>query len=106
MGLGRCALTNSDECASEKRVNEALGKLSPAAMDAWVLFESSATQWRTDFGQLTGLDYGGVRAVAAALSLPWDEDALHYLGHLEGLRLKRAADAADTTGKPPPKGAR
>lgn len=36
--------------------------LWPEHVPALALFNAVSTQWRTDFGQRTGLDYAGVRA--------------------------------------------
>lgn len=93
--MGRCLFTRTDECARDRRITEALTKLSPEALSGWRLFDSSGTQWRTDFGAFTGLDYAGVRAVAEALRIPWDDETLQYVGHLEVLRLTRQAEEAE-----------
>ena len=46
----------------------------PANWPAVCVFCAAATQWRRDMrGRLQGLDYAGVRAVAAGLGLSWPE---------------------------------
>lgn len=43
--------------------------LWPENVPALALFNAVSTQWRTDFGHRTGLDYAGVRAAPAFLRI-------------------------------------
>lgn len=56
---------------------------------------SSQTQWRTDWGHRTGLDYTGVEAAARALGFEWSRAVFVRLRVLEDESLVLESEEAE-----------
>lgn len=88
-----CEITGTVRCDVDRRVEEALVGLSPLAAEAWALFAACESQWRTDWGYPTGLDYAAVLALASspAFEVEMTPEVFALVQLLEAERLKRAA---------------
>lgn len=70
-------------------------ELTGTARKTLELYLSCQTQWRTDFGCRTGLDYTGVEAAARALGFEWSRPVFARLRVLEDESLALEAAEAE-----------
>lgn len=84
-GKDTCAVTGG-VCAWEKKFPTP--QITPAALEAWILWGRSQSQWNVGMNGATGMRYEGVEACGRSAGLSLSARGFELFQVLEGKRLQ------------------